>query len=487
MNPSATAYDAVIVGAGPNGLSAAILMQRAGLRTLVLEAKPTVGGGLRSAELTLPGFVHDVCSAIHPLTAGSPFLQQLPLAQFGLQFVDPPVAAAHPFDDGSAALLTRSVDETARHLGADADTYRNLIGPIEQEWPSLVTSLLGPLHIPKNPFPLAQFGLKALPPVTFLARRFKTEAARGFLAGMAAHSIQPLTNLTTSAIALVLLALGHRQGWPLPVGGAQAIATALAGYYQSIGGEIQTGRPVRTARDLPPARALLFDLTPRQILPIVGDKLSRLYRWQLNRYRYGPGVFKIDWALSGPIPFTNPDLHRAGTVHLGGSMADITASEQAAYAGAHPNRPFVLLAQQSRFDPTRAPAGQHTGWAYCHVPHGSTVDMTHVIEQQVERFAPGFRNLILARHTMNTAQMEQYNPNYVGGDINGGILDLGQLFTRPVWSPEPYSLGGGGVYICSSATPPGGGVHGMCGYHAARVALREQFGLTAPVSLYPTG
>lgn len=481
------AYDAVVVGSGPNGLSAAITLQRAGLQTLLLEAKPTIGGGMRSAELTLPGFVHDVCSAIHPLALGSPFFSQLPLTDFGLEFITPPIAAAHPFDDGSATLLTGSVNETARLLGPDAHAYQTLLAPLVQDWPALAPDLLGPLRFPKHPLKLARFGLDALPPITHLANRFQTKEGRGLLAGMAAHSIQPLTNLATSAIALVLLTLGHKYGWPIPKGGSQSIANALARYYESLGGQIETNRPVRSLAELPSARAVLLDVTPRQLLQIGGEKLSPLYRWQLSRYRYGPGVFKIDWALAGPIPFTNPDAQQAGTVHLGNTLEEITTAEQATYAGQHPDHPFVLLAQQSRFDASRAPGtpvmrqsdreGKHTAWAYCHVPNGSTQDMTEAIERQVERFAPGFRDLILARHTMNTAQIEAYNPNYVGGDINGGIQDIRQLYTRPVVTLSPYRTGASGLYICSSATPPGGGVHGMCGYHAASLALATDFGI----------
>jgi len=478
-------YDAVIIGSGPNGLAAAITLRQAGLSVLVREGKPTLGGGLRSAELTLPGFTHDVCSAIHPLAVGSPFFQTLPLADYGLRFVQPPVAAAHPFDDGKAALLVGSVEETARRLGSDEAAYRQLIEPIVADWPRLAPALLGPLRFPADPLALARFGLSALPAVTWLARRFQTREAKGLLAGMAAHSIQPLTNLTTSAVGLVLMAVGHHHGWPIPVGGSQQIADALTAHFRSLGGEVAVDAPVRSLRDLPPAKVVLLDVTPRQLLSIAGDQFSGLYRWQLERYRYGMGVFKIDWALDGPIPWTNPDCARAGTVHLGNTLEEITASEAASVAGQHPERPFVLLAQQSLFDNTRAPLGQHTAWAYCHVPNGSTVDMTAAIERQVVRFAPGFRDRILARHTFNTQEMEAYNPNYVGGDINGGILDIGQLYTRPVVTFQPYNTSARNLYICSSATPPGGGVHGMCGYHAARAVLRDHFRLAhqpAPVA-----
>ncbi|MBO0951545.1 NAD(P)/FAD-dependent oxidoreductase [Fibrella sp. HMF5405] len=488
MNAPEKQYDAVIVGSGPNGLSAAIVLARAGLSVVVLEARSVIGGGTRSAELTLPGFVHDMGSAIHPLAAGSPLFRSLPLADHGLEWIYPPIAAAHPLDGGKAAILTGSVADTARTLGVDEATYLKLMEPIVQHWPTLAVDVLGPLRFPKHPIDLALFGLDALPPATYLASRFKTTEARALLAGMAAHAIQPLTNLTTSAIALVLMAAGHQRaesgsGWPMPKGGSQQIANALASYLKSLGGEIQTDRTVRTLADIPKTRAVLFDLTPKQILSIVGDRFSTLYREQLKNYRYGPGIFKIDWALDGPIPFTNADCQRAGTIHLGGTLEEIVLAEQQTYDGKHPDRPYVLLAQQSRFDPTRAPKGKHTTWAYCHVPNGSTVDMTNQIEGQLERFAPGFRDLVLARHTMNTAQVEAWNPNYVGGDINGGIIDIGQLFTRPTISLTPYRTSETGMFICSSATPPGGGVHGMCGYHAARVVLRDSFGKDVPVAL----
>jgi phytoene dehydrogenase-like protein len=483
MAKMSSEYDAVVVGSGPNGLSAAITLQHAGLSVLILEAKNTIGGGLRSAELTRPGFVHDICSAIHPLAVGSPFFRSLPLDQHGLEFINPPLSVAHPFDGGTAAALHQSLDETAQSLGADAQAYQALMEPIVQHWPTMAADILGPLRIPKHPLDMAAFGLDAIPPVTHLAKRFTTKETRGLLAGMAAHSIQPLTNLTTSAIALVLLTAGHLHNWPIPKGGSQTIANALASYFCSLGGTIETSRPVESLRDIPPAKAILFDITPKQLLQIAGSRFSTPYRKQLERYRYGMGVFKIDWALDGPIPFTAPECQRAGTIHLGGTIEEITAAEQATSSGKHPERPFVLLAQQSLFDTGRAPAGKHTAWAYCHVPNGSTVDCTDVIEKQVERFAPGFRDRILARHTMNTRQMEAYNANYIGGDINGGIIDIRQLFTRPVISLSPCKTSDPDLFICSSSTPPGGGVHGMCGYHAARTALRDRFGLPVSIEL----
>lgn len=476
---STPSYDAVVVGSGPNGLAAAIVMQQAGLSVLLLEGKREIGGGLRTAELTLPGFRHDICSAIHPLAIASPFFQTLPLARYGLEYLMPPVAAAHPFDDGTAAMAA-SLADTARSLGPDADAYQHLLGPLVAQWPTIVNDVLAPLHFPQHPLNMARFGLSALLPATVLARRFTGEKAQGLLAGMAAHAIQPLSNLTTAAIALVLLIAAHRGGWPLPKGGSQAIADALVAHFIALGGRIETGTFVRSLAQLPSARAVLLDVTPAQLLQIAGHSLSSIYQWQLRRYRYGMGVFKVDWALAEPIPFTAPECARAGTIHLGNTLAEIKASEQATSRGQHSAQPFVLLAQQSLFDATRAPAGKHTAWAYCHVPNGSRVDMTAAIERQVERFAPGFRSRILARHTFDTAQMEEYNPNYVGGDINGGLLDIGQLFTRPALRASPYRTSQRGLYLCSSATPPGGGVHGMCGYYAARRALRDIFRLPAP-------
>jgi len=473
-----TDFDAVVVGSGPNGLAAAILLQQKGLSVLVLEAKKEIGGGLRSAELTLPGYTHDICSAVHPLAVGSPFFQTLPLAEHGLEFIYPPVDAAHPLDGGIAVLLEGMVEATAGKLGADAAVYRRLVGPVVRDWPALAPELLGPLHVSKDPLMLARFGLKGLRSSTWLAGKFRTREARALLAGMAAHGMQPLTNWTTAAIALVFLATGHTKGWPIPRRGSMAIADALAGYFISLGGRIETGVFVRSMSQLPSSRCVLLDLTPRQLLQLGGHRWSSIYRWQLERYRYGMGVYKIDWALAEPIPFSAEGCRRAGTVHIGGEFEEIAASEAATASGMAADRPFVLLAQPSVFDPSRAPAGRHTGWAYCHVPNGSTEDMTEKIERQVERFAPGFRDRILARHVFNTAQLEEYNPNYIGGDINGGVIDIRQLFTRPALRWSPYRTSAKGIYICSSSTPPGGGVHGMCGYHAARRALRDVFGLT---------
>lgn len=469
-----TRYDAVVVGAGPNGLAAAITLARAGRSVLVLEAAPTVGGGTRSAELTLPGFTHDICSAVHPLGVGSPFFQSLPLHEHGLAWIHPPAPLAHPFDDGSAAVLQRSIGATGATLAGDAGAYWRLMAPLVRGWEQIASGVMGPLRLPRHPLALARFGLRAAWPARRLAEIwFRGDHARTLFAGMAAHSILPLERAPSAAAGLVLAALGHRFGWPIPRGGAQTIADALASYLRGLGGTIVTGARVATLAQLPPARTIMFDLTPRQLLQIAGERLPAGYRRALGRYRYGPGVFKLDWALDGPIPWRAPACTWAATVHLGGSLAEIAESERAAWAGRHAARPFVLLAQPSLFDHTRAPVGQHTAWAYCHVPHGSAFDMTERIEAQIERFAPGFRARILARSTMGPAAMEAYNANYIGGDINGGVQDLTQLFTRPTVSLTPYRTPVPGMYICSSSTPPGGGVHGLCGYFAAQAALHD--------------
>jgi len=473
-------FDAVVLGAGPNGLAAAITLQQRGLSTLLIEGRTEIGGGLRSTALTLPGFTHDICSTIYPLGIGSPFFKTLPLEAHGLEWILPPVAAAHPLDNGNTSILVHSPESTARSLGADGATYLSLITPFVKNWPILAPELLASFHLPQHPLEMARFGRLGIPSAVHLARRFQTQEGRALLAGMAAHAMQPLTNWTTAAVTLVFLMAGHGDGWPLSKGGASGLARALADHFTSLGGAIQTNTPVRRLSELPSARALLLDLTPRQLLRLGGHNWSSLYQRQLENYRYGMGVFKIDWALDGPIPWKDAACREAGTVHIGNTFEEIAASEALTAKGGHPDRPFVLLTQPTLFDPSRAPQGKHTAWAYCHVPGGSRQDMTAAIEAQVERFAPGFRERVLARHTMDSRQMEDYNPNYVGGDINGGIMDLRQLFTRPALRRSPYRTSEKGIYICSSATPPGGGVHGMCGYHAARRALKDIFGIDVP-------
>jgi len=468
-------FDAVVVGSGPNGLAAAILMQQQGLSVLLVEGNERVGGGLRTKELTLPGFRHDVCSAIHPLAMVSPFMSKLPLKQFGADFILPTLAAAHPFDNGTAAVLDNSLENTARLMGKDGRNYEHLINPIVRNWHLLVDQLLGPFSIPKHPIALTNFGLKALMPARLLATNFSTREARGLFAGMAAHSVLPLSHPATSAIALVLMTAAHIKGWPFPKGGSQAIADAMEQYFRSLGGQVQTGTYITSLEQLPSSKAVLFDVNPAQLLRIAGHKFSSLYRWQLNRFIHGPGSFKIDWAMAEPAPFTAEMARLAGTVHLGNTLSEIARSEYDAWHGKHSEKPFVLYAQQSSFDPTRAPEGKHVAWGYCHVPKGSVTDMTRQIEDQVERFAPGFKDRILARHVMRAVDLENYNPNYVGGDIGGGALLLSQLFTRPALRYSPYRTSAKGLYICSSSTPPGGGVHGMCGYHAAKRALKDIF------------
>jgi phytoene dehydrogenase-like protein len=470
-------FDAVVVGSGPNGFAAAITLQMQGLSVLIIEAKETIGGGLRTESITLPGFLHDICSAVHPMAVNSSFFQSLPLSQYGLEYIYPPVDAAHPFDDGSSAILKKSLEETALSLDGDQSSYIELIRPLLKNWPVIKDELLSPFHFPRHPMEVAQFAIKGLQPATMLARAFREQKAKGLWAGVAAHAIQPLTNIATSAIGLVMLLLAHKKGWPVIRGGSAKISDALAAYFISLGGKIETGRPISTLSQLPSATAVLFDVTPRQLIQIAGHSFSLFYKWQLKRYRYGMGVFKIDWALSEPAPFISTDARMAGTVHIGNTFEEIVQGEWQTSRGVQSEKPFVIFTQPSVFDASRAPCGKHTAWAYCHVPHGSAKDMTAAIENQVERFAPGFRERILARHTMNTRELENYNANYIGGDINGGLLDIEQLFTRPALRSSPYRTSSRGLYICSSSTPPGGGVHGMCGYHAAKRALKDMFAI----------
>jgi phytoene dehydrogenase-like protein len=468
-------YDVIVVGAGPNGLAAAITLTRAGCSVLVVEGTSVPGGGTHTEPLTLPGFVHDVCSAVHPLACVSPFFRSLPLAEHGLEWITPPVAVVHAFDDGTVAVMERSIETTAQHLGVDGPAYRALMKPLVEHWDQLYRETLGPvLHLPRHPILLAHFGLRALPPITWLARwLFKGEQARALLAGIAAHATLPLNHPPSTAIALILGVAGHVVGWPISRGGSRAIATALVSYFRSLGGEMVFDTWVRSLADLPSARAFILDVTPYQLLQLVGDRLPFWYRKQLTWYRYGLGTFKVDWALAAPIPWRSAECTQTATVHLGGSLDELEASRRQEWRGQSAERPFIILAQPTLFDPSRAPEGKHVAWAYCHVPNGSPVDMTDRIERQIERFAPGFRDRILARHTMGPAEFERRNPNLVGGDINGGEATLRQLIFRPTVQLVPYTTPLRNVFICSSSTPPGGGVHGMCGYHAAQAVLRH--------------
>ncbi len=470
--------DAVVVGAGPNGLAAAVTLARAGLSVVVLEAADVAGGGTRSEELTLPGFLHDVCSTIHPLGVASPFFAGLPLGDHGLAWSHPEAPAAHPLPDGSAAMLERSLDATADGLGgSDARTWRRLIGPLVEHWDALDATLLAPmLRMPRHPLVLASFGARAVLPAATLARTlFRGDAARGLFTGLAAHAILDLGSPLTSAFGLTFAASGHAVGWPAARGGSQRIADALVSYLATMGGEVVTGHRVSSLADVPPARAVLFDLTPRQVVAIVGDRLPSGYRRRLERFRYGPGSFKLDYALDGPVPWKAPECARAAAVHLGGTLDEVAGAEHDVARGRHPERPYVICAQPSLFDGGRAPAGKHTFWAYCHVPHGSTVDMTGAVEDQIERFAPGFRDRVLARHVMFPADLERHNANQIGGDVAGGSLAGLRLVSRPVLGANPFVLPTAGMatYLCSSSTPPGAGVHGMCGWWAAQAALRR--------------
>lgn len=466
--------DAVVIGSGPNGLAAAVALAREGASVLVLEGMDEIGGGTRTKELTLPGFRHDVCSACHPMGILSPFFRSLPLHEHGLLWVKPPVSVAHPLDDQPAVLLRRSLEDTARGLGADGGSYERLVAPFLGDPRGLFEDLLAPLRWPKHPFQMLRFGLLGIRSATGLARaRFNQERARALFAGCAAHSMLPLERRVTAAMGLVFCLAGHIEEWPVAEGGSAAITRALASLLTSLGGRVETGRWVRSLADLPEARAYLFDTSPAELASIAEPVLPAGYVRRLRRFRYGPGVFKIDWALDGPIPWRDPAVLTASTVHIGGTLDEVATSESAVWRGEHPDRPFVLLCQQSAFDRTRAPNGKETGYAYCHVPAGSTVNLTTNIERQVERFAPGFRERILARHTMNAVDFEKYNPSLVGGAIAGGVADFAQLFTRPVARWSPYTTPNPRIFLCSASTPPGGGVHGMCGYFAARAALRK--------------
>lgn len=470
-------YDVVVVGAGPNGLAAAIVIAQAGLSVVLVEANETIGGGARTAELTLPGFRHDICSAIHPMSLVSPFLRSLPLAAHGLEWRESPMAIAHPLDDGSVVTLEESLERTCEGLGADGEAWRGLMGYFVRNAMPLFDEILRPIRLlPPHPFLMARFGLTGLRSARAVVQRFGTARARALFGGCAAHSFLPLDAAASASFGLALALAGHAVGWPCARGGSESIIRALGSYFDSLGGETVVNHRVRSLADLPASRAVIFDVTPHQLARIASDRLPQRYLRRLQRFRYGPGVFKVDWALDGTIPWRNPECLRSATVHIGGTFEEIAAHEAAIWKGSLDERPFVLVGQQSLFDDSRAPAGKHTGWAYCHVPHGSSVDMTEAIERQMERFAPGFRDRILARRTMNTEQFEAHDENFIGGDIAGGANNLLQFVARPFPTTDPYSTPDKRLFLGSSSTPPGGGVHGMCGYWAARRVLARVFG-----------
>ena len=467
-------YDAVIIGSGPNGLSAGIELAQAGLSVLMLESAETHGGGMRTAQLTLDGYQHDVCSAVHPMGVLSPYFKQLNLEQYGLEWVYPDISVAHPLDNEPAVLLAQSVAETADNLGIDSRRYTQIMQPFARRVDDLLGDMLKPLGVPRNLLLFTLFGVQALLPARLYANLvFQGERSKALFAGCAAHSILPFDKLFTAALGLIFLACGHGANWPFPKGGAQSLADALLRCFQAAGGKLECGVTIQRFDQLPEAKVYLFDTNPHQLASIAKTELPSRYLRRLEKYNYGPGVFKVDYALSEPIPWLDPNCGRASTVHVGGTMREIAAGEKTIWQGSHAERPYVLLAQQSHFDTSRAPAGKHTGWAYCHVPNGSTRDMTDIIEGQIERFAPGFRDTILAKHTMGTPAFAGYNRNYVGGAVTGGAADISQLFTRPVARLNPYSTPNRKLFICSASTPPGGGVHGMNGYYAAKSVLRQ--------------
>ncbi len=466
--------DAIVVGSGPNGLAAALTLARAGLTVQVLEGAGTPGGGCRTEELTLPGFRHDVCSAVHPLAAASPFFTGINLAAGGVKLLTPAVAFAHPLDGGRAGAVGGSVLETASRLGADSGAYRRLLEPMVRHADRILPALLGPLRsVPAHPVSVGRFGLEGLQSATLLVRKFTTDEARAIFAGASAHACLPLDAALTGAYGLMFTIIAHSVGWPLVEGGSARLIEALVGELEALGGQVITGQWVSRLADLPPARVTLLDITPRQFTRLAGDRLPPRYARALDRFRYGPGICKVDWAMDGPVPWAAEVARQAGTLHLGGTFAEVARSEADVAAGRHPQRPFCLVAQPGVVDPSRAPDGKHTLWGYCHVPAGSTVDMTARIEAQIERFAPGFGDLVIARSTRTAAEVERHNPNYVGGDITGGAGTLRQTLFRPVVRWNQYRTALPGVYLCSSSTPPGGGVHGMCGAWAARTALAD--------------
>jgi phytoene dehydrogenase-like protein len=467
-----TAAKACVIGAGPNGLAAAIVLAQAGVQVQVFEAEQIPGGAARTMELTLPGFLHDFGSAVHPMAAGSPFFSSLPLQEHGLEWIHSPAPIAHPLDDGTAVLLERDLDDAKSSLGPDGEAWTNLMRPFVEHWGEFAPEVLRPLPaIPKHPWLMARFGMIALLPAKMIVHRFGSYRTRALFGGFAAHSFLRLDEPLSGALGMLMAIPAHAVGWPIPRGGSQSITSALCSYLASLGGKVRTGSRVRSLSDLPPSDMTLCDITPRQLLAVAGERLSDGYKRQLQKFRYGPGVFKVDYALSEPIPWKARDCFRCATVHLGGTFEEIAASEAATRAGKHAEKPFVLLVQPSLFDSSRAPAGKHTAWAYCHVPNGSRVDMLQKLESQIERFAPGFRDTVLARRVFSTADLENMDANLIGGDVAGGVIDLRQFLFRPTW--RHYATSAPDIYICSASTPPGGAVHGMCGYHAAKMALKR--------------
>ncbi|PJZ70441.1 FAD-dependent oxidoreductase [Leptospira perolatii] len=474
MKQGSEEFDVCIIGSGPNGLAAASVLAQAGASVLILEAAETFGGGTRTGELTLPGFRHDICSGAHPMGVLSPYLKTLPLEKFGLRWIEPPASVAHPLDGEPAVLLRKSTEETAENLGIDKAAYLRLVEPFLRNPDGLIEDALAPLRIPKNPFLLARFGMLGLRPAqSFAKSRFKGQRAKALFAGCAGHSILSFDQPLTTAIGLLFLLTGHMRSWPIVEGGSQMITESLVGYLKSLKVEMRSGNAVSDINELPRSRVVLFDTSPAQVTRIAQKILPVSYIRRLQSYKYGPGVFKIDWALSGQIPWSDPKCIEASTVHLGGTLEEIAFAESEVWKGRHPEKPYALVIQQSQFDEGRAPKGKHTGYAYCHVPNGSRVDLTEVLENQIERFAPGFKDLILARHTMNTGDLEKYNENYIGGAITGGAADITQAFFRPVFRLNPYSTPNPHLFLCSASTPPGGGVHGMCGYYAAKSILKK--------------
>ncbi len=472
-------FDAVIVGSGPNGLSAGILLAQQGLNVKIIEAESTIGGGTRTKELTETGFLHDVCSAVHPTGIGSPFFRTLPLSEFGLEWIQPKYPLAHPLDNGEAIISSFSLEETLHQFGKDAKNYEHLIKSFVEGWDYLSQDLFAPVRFPNNPITMAKFGWFGMLSAKLLANSmFKTSNAKAYFAGLAAHGIVPLEKSFTASFGLVLATSIHSVGWPIAKGGSSSITNALASFFKSMGGIIETDNRIIRTSDLPSSKAVLFDLTPHQILKIADRELPNSFKDKFLRFKYGPGAFKMDFALSEPVPWRNKDCIKAGTLHLGGSFEEIAYSERETWKGNHPEQPYVLISQPSLFDDTRAPNGKHTLWAYCHVPHGSNKDCSEQIINQIERYAPGFRDIIISSRSITATEFEVYNANYIGGDINGGAQTFKQLIGRPVFQWDPYKLPAKGMYICSSSTPPGGGVHGMCGYHAAKSALKNEFRIT---------